>query len=197
MCKIKDFTSLRPFFNLNYVRPRTTFNLKVPGSKQWELQGRQEGGKCMVLVSDRGDQCLFVVWTWCFRVQIKILFPLTIGQIKGDFLRNVHKLFFIFLPCRVHISIHGQTIRCAITVHGKSISYFADIFLVYAASPITRGPFGAPSVNAHYKCDVPVWCAFAIVKNCLLANIERKRRYNFYTITACSKGKRVVIPMVR
>jgi hypothetical protein len=70
--------------------------------------------------------------------------------------------------------------------------------LVRAASPIYARSFDAPLGNAHYKRDVPARCVLPIIKEIAyyLAHTTRKWKYTYYSKTACSKRKRMLIALV-
>jgi hypothetical protein len=79
-------------------------------------------------------------------------------QVRGDFFYNKERSpnFLKFLSLSVRLSyIHIQPVRCANTIRGKIIPYFADFF-VRVASLSNGGPFGESLGTVHYKWDVLV-----------------------------------------
>jgi hypothetical protein len=93
------------------------------------IKGHQEGSKCAGLGP----------WLSRFIVRLNMLFSCKkYNSVSAQFWpynrrfftkKNAHKLFLNFYLVGSTFPIHGQTIRCAITIHEKSISYFTDFFL--------------------------------------------------------------------
>ncbi len=58
-------------FLITYSIVRGLHILKVVGN---EKMGGREGVKCYDMMPDRGNRCLFTIWTWSFRVKCRISF---------------------------------------------------------------------------------------------------------------------------
>ncbi len=122
-----------------------------------ENKGPRERGKCQVLVSDRANRSLFVVWTCCFCAKIVISFSLLIGLIIDDFftIGNAHWIFFRLFS-QSAFPIHTQAILCSnTTIFTGRVFHISQIFFIEAPSPIVNK-------IAYY-----------------LANTEGKRKYVF------------------
>ncbi len=77
---------------------------------------------------------------------------------------NAHKIILKFLLCQSAFHIHVKMMQCMNNINKRNIFYFAEYFGVGATLQFIRWPFGALSRNSHYMWDVPVRCAFPIVK---------------------------------
>ncbi len=97
---------------------------------------------------------------------------------------NAHRI--IFLRCQSAFPIHARDLVREYYSR-KKYFIFSGFFWVQAAFPIIRGSFGAPLGNAHYKWDELSGEKMASY----LANNWADRKWSFYRITACSKGKRI------